>query len=146
MYGIDAVSRATVSAFDLCASPDESASDGKLDVYKEWTSRKPWKERKRASKAKENGTSQLVSQIQDPELIFSGPILEWSISIRVLFLSWWTCIDVAKDWPCKSGRIPKTLRINESERATKKREGEAVVYQGADEAMRSNESERARKK
>lgn len=52
---------------------DESALEGKLDVYKEWTSRRPWKERKRASKAKVNGTSQLISQIQDPELIFYGP-------------------------------------------------------------------------
>ncbi|KAM7520079.1 hypothetical protein LguiB_019041 [Lonicera macranthoides] len=50
----------------------ESASGGKLDVYKEWTSRRPWKERKRASKAKLNGTSQVVPHIQDPELIFYG--------------------------------------------------------------------------
>ena len=60
--------------YNFCVvKTDESASDGRLVVYKEWTSRRPWKERKRASKTKVNGTSQLVSQIQDPELIFYGP-------------------------------------------------------------------------
>lgn len=50
----------------------ESASEGKLDTYKEWTSRRPWKERKKANKAQKNGNSQLVLQCQDPELIFYG--------------------------------------------------------------------------
>ncbi|KAK1359839.1 RNA (C5-cytosine) methyltransferase, subfamily [Heracleum sosnowskyi] len=53
-------------------SDKESASEEKLDTYKEWTSRRPWKERKRANKAQKNGNSQLVLQSQDPELIFYG--------------------------------------------------------------------------
>ncbi|KAL3527222.1 hypothetical protein ACH5RR_011878 [Cinchona calisaya] len=48
----------------------ESLLEGKSLVYKEWTSRRPWKERKRASKVRENGASN--SQTQDPELIFYG--------------------------------------------------------------------------
>lgn len=44
----------------------------KLDMYKEWTSRRPWKERKMANKAWKNGKLLLVPQIQDPELIFYG--------------------------------------------------------------------------
>uniref|UniRef100_A0A164W0Y7 SAM-dependent MTase RsmB/NOP-type domain-containing protein n=1 Tax=Daucus carota subsp. sativus TaxID=79200 RepID=A0A164W0Y7_DAUCS len=50
----------------------ESASEENLDTYKEWTSRRPWKERKKANKAQKNGNSQLVLQSQDPELIFYG--------------------------------------------------------------------------
>ncbi|KAL4582726.1 hypothetical protein LXL04_007285 [Taraxacum kok-saghyz] len=38
-------------------------------VYKEWTSRRPWKERKRANKETKNGSLQLT---QDPDLIFYG--------------------------------------------------------------------------
>ncbi|CAK9156997.1 unnamed protein product [Ilex paraguariensis] len=49
-----------------------SAPQEKFDVYKEWKSRRPWKERKRAAKVRENGASQLVSRIQDPELIYYG--------------------------------------------------------------------------
>lgn len=36
-------------------------------TYNEWTSRRPWKERKRIAKA-----SKSFSQIQEPELIFYG--------------------------------------------------------------------------
>lgn len=50
----------------------DSSLEDKLDTYKEWTSRRPWKERKRANKARENSNLQLVPQIQDPELIFYG--------------------------------------------------------------------------
>ncbi|KAL1812517.1 hypothetical protein ACET3Z_022582 [Daucus carota] len=50
----------------------ESASEEKLDTYKEWTSRRPWKERKKANKAQKIGNLQLVLQNQDPELIFYG--------------------------------------------------------------------------
>ncbi|KAI3725889.1 hypothetical protein L1987_65685 [Smallanthus sonchifolius] len=38
-------------------------------LYKEWTSRKPWKERKKAIKEREKGSLQLN---QDPELIYYG--------------------------------------------------------------------------
>lgn len=38
---------------------------------KEWTSRKSWKERKKAAKAKQNVAAELVQP--DPELIFYGP-------------------------------------------------------------------------
>ena len=53
-------------------SDSESASEENLDTYKEWTSRRPWKERKKANKAQKNGNSQLVLQSQDAELIFYG--------------------------------------------------------------------------
>ncbi|GFY88026.1 S-adenosyl-L-methionine-dependent methyltransferases superfamily protein [Actinidia rufa] len=50
----------------------EYALDEKVDVYKEWTSKRPWKERKRAAKARASVASQLASRTQDPELIFYG--------------------------------------------------------------------------
>ncbi|KAK7328787.1 hypothetical protein VNO77_22909 [Canavalia gladiata] len=40
------------------------------DLFKEWTSRRPWKERKMAKKS---GTAQLVSKPHPPELIYYGP-------------------------------------------------------------------------
>lgn len=44
-----------------------------LEKFKEWTPRRPWKERKRMAKLRErNITSKAISQIQDPELIFYG--------------------------------------------------------------------------
>ncbi|KAL0300365.1 UNVERIFIED_CONTAM: tRNA (cytosine(34)-C(5))-methyltransferase, mitochondrial [Sesamum angustifolium] len=43
-----------------------------LEIYKEWTARRPWKERKRMAKAMENIDSMMSKQIQDPELIFYG--------------------------------------------------------------------------
>ncbi|KAL3821410.1 hypothetical protein ACJIZ3_007315 [Penstemon smallii] len=43
-----------------------------LEVYKEWTSRRPWKERKRVAKALENTANKTFSQMQDPELIYYG--------------------------------------------------------------------------
>ncbi|KAK2984507.1 hypothetical protein RJ640_016893 [Escallonia rubra] len=60
------------TAFSLIPIRREAAIEGKLDVYKEWTSRRPWKERKRANRARENEKSQLIPSIQDPELIFYG--------------------------------------------------------------------------
>ncbi|XP_027180182.1 5-methylcytosine rRNA methyltransferase NSUN4 isoform X2 [Coffea eugenioides] len=84
IYGIDAASGAAVSALDitsgdhvldLCAAPvepTESMLEGKSEIYKEWTSRRPWKERKKASKARENGAYKLFSQTHDPELIYYG--------------------------------------------------------------------------
>lgn len=50
----------------------ESAVDEKVDAFKEWTSRRPYKERKRAIKARKSASTQLVPGIQDPELIFYG--------------------------------------------------------------------------
>lgn len=56
----------------FAVSDRESAAEEKLNTYKEWTSRRSWKERKRANKAQKNGNSQLVLQNQVPELIFYG--------------------------------------------------------------------------
>ncbi|XP_057420311.1 multisite-specific tRNA:(cytosine-C(5))-methyltransferase trm4b [Lotus japonicus] len=47
----------------------ESGLEERMDVFKEWTSRRPWKERKRAN---QSGTPQLVSRSQPPELIYYG--------------------------------------------------------------------------
>jgi len=44
----------------------------KKDTFREWTSRRPWKERKRAARARENAASRLVSETDHPELIFYG--------------------------------------------------------------------------
>lgn len=41
-------------------------------LYKEWTSRRPWKERKRAIKEREKGSLQPILHDQDPELIYYG--------------------------------------------------------------------------
>ncbi|GAV71816.1 LOW QUALITY PROTEIN: Nol1_Nop2_Fmu domain-containing protein/OPT domain-containing protein [Cephalotus follicularis] len=46
----------------------ESALEEKIDIFKEWTSRRPWKERRKAAKARENN----VSGSDHPELIFYG--------------------------------------------------------------------------
>ncbi|KAI5426022.1 hypothetical protein KIW84_031731, partial [Lathyrus oleraceus] len=40
-----------------------------MDVFKEWTSRRPWKERKKAKKC---ATPQVVSKSHPPELIYYG--------------------------------------------------------------------------
>ncbi|EEF32738.1 conserved hypothetical protein [Ricinus communis] len=50
----------------------ESASQEKEDTYRKWTSRRPYKERKRASKARERAASALVAESDYPELIFYG--------------------------------------------------------------------------
>ncbi|KAL2907136.1 hypothetical protein RDABS01_005846 [Bienertia sinuspersici] len=54
------------------ASKFEFTSEEEVDVFKEWTSKRPWKERKRAAKAREASTLQLTSQNSEPELIFYG--------------------------------------------------------------------------
>lgn len=41
-------------------------------IYKEWTSRRPWKERKKIAKSRENIGCRTDSQIQEPELLFYG--------------------------------------------------------------------------
>lgn len=43
-----------------------------VNLYKEWTSRRPWKDRKKAAKARVTVASQLASSTQDPELIYYG--------------------------------------------------------------------------
>uniref|UniRef100_A0A7C9AVA1 SAM-dependent MTase RsmB/NOP-type domain-containing protein n=1 Tax=Opuntia streptacantha TaxID=393608 RepID=A0A7C9AVA1_OPUST len=51
---------------------DESTSEKKVEVFKEWTSKRPWKERKQAAKARKTNSLELASQVSDPELIFYG--------------------------------------------------------------------------
>ncbi|KAJ7953137.1 S-adenosyl-L-methionine-dependent methyltransferase superfamily protein [Quillaja saponaria] len=51
----------------------ESAMEEKEDTLSEWTSKRPWKERKKAHKANKSGAPQLISRDQHPELIFYGP-------------------------------------------------------------------------
>ncbi|GJZ86463.1 hypothetical protein Tco_0658073, partial [Tanacetum coccineum] len=41
-------------------------------LYKEWTSRRPWKERKNAIKEREKGSLQLISHKDDPQMIYYG--------------------------------------------------------------------------
>lgn len=41
-------------------------------MFKAWTSKRPWKERRRAAKARKTNSLDLASQISDPELIFYG--------------------------------------------------------------------------
>ncbi|KAK6924496.1 SAM-dependent methyltransferase RsmB/NOP2-type [Dillenia turbinata] len=53
--------------FNLSSSPLEE----RVDAFKEWTSRRPWKERKLAAKAAVKGQS--VKGLRNPELIFYGP-------------------------------------------------------------------------
>ncbi|XP_057951511.1 rRNA (cytosine-C(5))-methyltransferase NOP2C [Malania oleifera] len=50
----------------------EYALAEKVDVFKEWTSRRSWKERKNASKSRKSMASQLSQGIKVPELIFYG--------------------------------------------------------------------------
>lgn len=42
------------------------------DMFREWSSRRPWKERKRATKARERASSHLARESDPPELIFYG--------------------------------------------------------------------------
>ncbi|KAF7809642.1 putative NOL1/NOP2/sun family RNA methylase [Senna tora] len=51
------------------SKPCESDLTEKVDIFKEWTSRRTWKERK---KARKSGPPQLVSRSQPPELIYYG--------------------------------------------------------------------------
>ncbi|KAG5529258.1 hypothetical protein RHGRI_029827 [Rhododendron griersonianum] len=46
--------------------------DEMVNLYKEWTSRRPWKDKKKAAKARVTVASQLASSTQDPELIYYG--------------------------------------------------------------------------
>ncbi|GKE38816.1 hypothetical protein Tco_1462221 [Tanacetum coccineum] len=41
-------------------------------LYKEWTSKRPWKERKKAIKEREKDSLQLISYKEDPEMIYYG--------------------------------------------------------------------------
>lgn len=46
--------------------------DEKQDEFREWTSRRPYKERKKATKAMKTDASQLVLGTHHPELVFYG--------------------------------------------------------------------------
>lgn len=50
----------------------ESSFEEKDERFREWTSRRPWKERKRAAKARETMFLQSVTASENPELIFYG--------------------------------------------------------------------------
>lgn len=50
----------------------EFAAGEKSEVYREWKSCRPWKERKKEAIAREKGVSKLFSPAQEPELIFYG--------------------------------------------------------------------------
>ncbi|XP_009614513.1 rRNA (cytosine-C(5))-methyltransferase NOP2C [Nicotiana tabacum] len=50
----------------------QSENGENSEVYREWKSRRPWKERKKEAIAREKGVSKLFSPTQEPELIFYG--------------------------------------------------------------------------
>ncbi|KAF8364581.1 hypothetical protein HHK36_033448 [Tetracentron sinense] len=50
----------------------QSVNEDFADAFKEWTPRRPWKERKIASKAMKSIASQLIPGSQEPDLIFYG--------------------------------------------------------------------------
>ncbi|KAL3525256.1 hypothetical protein ACH5RR_013628 [Cinchona calisaya] len=57
----------------VCAGEEaKSTLEGKPEVYKEWTSQKPWKQTNEESKVRENSALKLFLQTQDPELIYYG--------------------------------------------------------------------------
>ncbi|XP_057251523.1 uncharacterized protein LOC104895183 isoform X2 [Beta vulgaris subsp. vulgaris] len=51
---------------------NESTLEKEVDVFKDWTSKRLWKERKRAAKARAASPLQLTLQVSEPELIFYG--------------------------------------------------------------------------
>ncbi|XP_026393111.1 uncharacterized protein LOC113288321 isoform X1 [Papaver somniferum] len=53
-------------------STDALLCEDTMDTYKEWTSKRSWKERKRAQKERNGITSQIVLKSHEPELIFYG--------------------------------------------------------------------------
>ncbi|XP_051135062.1 rRNA (cytosine-C(5))-methyltransferase NOP2C [Andrographis paniculata] len=56
-----------------CIECGNAELEENFEIFKEWTSKKPWKERKRiANSRKKNITSDKSLHIQDPELIFYG--------------------------------------------------------------------------
>ncbi|XP_010275083.1 PREDICTED: uncharacterized protein LOC104610247 isoform X3 [Nelumbo nucifera] len=154
--------------FDL-KSYGTSAPQENNGYFKEWTSKRSWKERKIASKARIGTASELVIGTREPEMIFYGKhsgvvgltkselfqtacgsealdsgydkLQLLSNGFRLLkvggSLVYSTCsltvaqnediveqflsqnahavlqeIDAAKSWPCRSGRIPNTLRFD----------------------------------
>ncbi|KAK3183769.1 hypothetical protein Dsin_031055 [Dipteronia sinensis] len=58
--------------FDSASGSCISALEEKADTFKEWTSRRPWKERKRAAKARESAATGLIANSKHPELIYYG--------------------------------------------------------------------------
>ncbi|KAG9439377.1 hypothetical protein H6P81_019542 [Aristolochia fimbriata] len=67
----------TFSLLPLRVHPDSrleilrNTGEEKIDLYEEWTSRRSWKERKKAAKARDN--LHMLSVKTEPELIFYGP-------------------------------------------------------------------------
>ncbi|KAI3921767.1 hypothetical protein MKX01_005456 [Papaver californicum] len=53
-------------------STDTVLCEETMDTYKEWTSKRSWKERKRAQKERNRITLQIVPRAHEPELIFYG--------------------------------------------------------------------------
>ncbi|OWM68204.1 probable 28S rRNA (cytosine-C(5))-methyltransferase isoform X2 [Punica granatum] len=49
----------------------ESTCEEKVDVFGEWTARRPWKERKRAARQRKLGSA-MIGSVQPPEIIFYG--------------------------------------------------------------------------
>ncbi|KAK3413789.1 hypothetical protein EUGRSUZ_I02337 [Eucalyptus grandis] len=62
------VSPARVHSYKSC----KSTTNEKAQTFQEWTSRRPWKERKRAAKARQSATSKSRLGFQYPEIIFYG--------------------------------------------------------------------------
>ncbi|XP_048128582.1 rRNA (cytosine-C(5))-methyltransferase NOP2C isoform X2 [Rhodamnia argentea] len=59
---------ARVHSYKSC----ESTTNEKVQTFQEWTSRRPWKERKREARARQSGTSKSRLGFQYPEIIFYG--------------------------------------------------------------------------
>lgn len=60
------------NCFFFLYSGNESTLEKEVDVFKDWTSKRLWKERKRAAKARAASPLQLTLQVSEPELIFYG--------------------------------------------------------------------------
>ncbi|KAL3631544.1 hypothetical protein CASFOL_024528 [Castilleja foliolosa] len=60
------------TTFSLIPLKDNSEVDKNSEIYSQWAPRRSWKERKRMAKAMQTVDSKMVSQVQDPELIFYG--------------------------------------------------------------------------
>ncbi|PKI68202.1 hypothetical protein CRG98_011401 [Punica granatum] len=153
----------------------ESTCEEKVDVFGEWTARRPWKERKRAARQRKLGSAMIGSVLVDAECTHDGSVRhiqkfeQWGwetlqqrvmnaertdsltlLQLKLLTngfrllkvggsLVYSTCsltvaqnediverflqenasavlqeVDAAKSWPCRCGRIPKTLRFDPS--------------------------------
>lgn len=74
LFVADGTSFSLIPIRDSAVSKLSNASklEKKVDVFKEWTSKRPWKERKRAAKARAASPLQSTLHISEPELIFYG--------------------------------------------------------------------------